>query len=194
MQRTAAHFGFTAPNLPDLSRDTREPGKLEPEAGVFTRELAYPLPGEPRKEKVKCRVLYRETIEEITFERYHPKSVRSLKLIEASPNYAFKFADRTSLNALLAQKGDCDEILITRNGLITDTSYSNVVFSRGERLFTPATPLLYGTKRQQLLQEGKIEEKEIAVATLEQYDRVYLINALLDIEDDVSLPVNRILK
>ena len=37
-----------------------------------------------------------------------------------------------------------------------------------------------------------IEEAVINVETIKQYDRVWLINALLDIEDDVSLSVEQI--
>lgn len=173
MLRTAVHFGFNAPPLPDL------------------RSL---LPDGLRDTKVKCRIIYHKTIEEISFERYLPKKIASLKLVEAAVDYSFKFADRESLNALLAQKGDCDEILITRHGLITDTSYSNVVFSKGERYFTPENPLLNGTKRQNLLREGMITEKRITRESLPEYDRIYLINALLDIKDGISLPISGIIQ
>lgn len=172
IRQTAAHFGFDAPTLPDL------------------RKM---LPGELRETKVKCRIIYHQSIHEITFERYLPGKIASLKLIEASVDYSFKRADRSALNALLAQKGDCDEVLITRKGLITDTSFSNVVFSRGGRYFTPENPLLNGTRRQKLLREGVITEKKIDICSLSGYDRIYLINALLGMEDGVSLPVNAII-
>jgi len=116
----------------------------------------------------------------------------TLRLVEASPAYAYKFADRSALNSLLRQKGNCDEILICRDGFITDTSYSNVVFQEGSRFYTPRSYLLNGTKRQQLLRSGVISEREISTASLGEYDRVYLINAMLDIEDGVSLPVSSI--
>ena len=171
MYRTASHFGFKSPALPDL----------------------LPLlPKKLRDTKVKCRIIYRETIQELTFEPYLPRKITSLKLIEASPDYAFKLADRHTLNDLLEKKGDCDEILITRNGFITDTSYSNVVLRRGDTYFTPEIPLLNGTKRQKLLQEGRITEKQIHRDSLQTYDRVYLINAMLNMEDDISLPAHNI--
>lgn len=172
MRQTAAHFGFKTPQLPNLC-------KL--------------LPEELREEKVKCRVIYREEIEEITFERYLPKRIESLKLMEATVDYPFKFADRSPLNVLLAKKGDCDEILITRDGFISDTSFSNVVFSKGKKFYTPENPLLNGTKRQLLLRKGVICEKKIHQDDLREYDRIYLINAMLDLEDGVSLPVEAII-
>ncbi len=89
-------------------------------------------------------------------------------------------------------KDGCDDILIVNKGLITDTSYSNVVFRKDNMYFTPNFPLLNGTKRQKLIENRIIEEAVINVETIKQYDRVWLINALLDIEDDVSLSVEQI--
>jgi 4-amino-4-deoxychorismate lyase len=160
MQEAAAHFGFVAPRLP---------------------ELETLIPKEFSDEKVKCRIIYHTKIDEITFEKYIPKIVKSLKPVEASPDYSFKFSDRTELNSLLSQKGDCDEILIVRNGCITDTSFSNMVFRRGNDFFTPDTYILNGTKRQLLLREGIIREKRITVENMSEFDEVILINAMLDL-------------
>jgi 4-amino-4-deoxychorismate lyase len=161
MRETASHFGFVAPNLPKLET-------------LIPKELKESV-------KVKCRIVYHTKIEEISFEKYAPKVVKSLKLVEASPDYSFKFSDRTALNALLPQKGNCDEILIVRNGYITDTSYSNVVFRRGSDFFTPDTYILNGTKRQQLLREGTIREKRITPENLNKFDEIFLVNAMLDL-------------
>ncbi len=171
MQQSAASHLFTAPPLPDLEKM---------------------LPVNLTQGRVKCRIIYHHTLEEITFAPYQPAMINSLKLVEASPDYGFKYADRKALGDLLEQKGNCDELLITHGGLITDTSYSNVVLSKDDHYFTPRTFLLNGTKRQQLLREGKISEREISVDSLGDYDRIYLINAMLDIEDGISLSVSSI--
>lgn len=160
MRETAQHFGFSAPNFPELK--TLIPKELQKNA------------------KIKCRLIYHTEINEITFEKYIPKIIKSLKLVEASPDYSFKFSDRTELNALLSQKGDCDEILIVRNGCITDTSFSNVVFRRENDFFTPDTYILNGTKRQLLLQQGIIREKRITVENMGEFDEIILVNAMLD--------------
>lgn len=171
MQQTATAHYFTAPPLPEL-------GKM--------------LPMALTEGSVKCRIIYHHTLEEVTFLPYQPKMITSLKLVEASPDYGFKYADRRELSRLLEQKGECDEILISRNGWVTDTSYSNVVLSRGSRFYTPRTFLLNGTKRQQLLHSGSISERDIHVDDLGEYDQIWLINAMLNIEDGISLPVSRI--
>ncbi|MFA6911879.1 MAG: aminotransferase class IV, partial [Proteiniphilum sp.] len=133
---------------------------------------------------------YRETLLEISFDQYEPKRVQSLQMVEASPDYCFKYTNRDELNRLLEQKGEADEILITCNGLITDTTFSNVVFRQGDHLFTPDSWLLNGTKRQKLLREGTITVRKITRETVQAYESVHLINAMLDIEDTPPVPVS----
>lgn len=59
------------------------------------------------------------------------REIRSLRLVAADDelDYHLKYADRSALARLLQRRDDCDEILIVRDGAITDTSYSNVAFS-----------------------------------------------------------------
>ena len=173
MQETASYFRFNAPELPDIE-------------ALLTDGL--------RESKIKCRVCYHYDITSIRFEKYIPRNIKSLKLINIFPDYSFKFSNRKVIDDLQKLRDGCDDILIVHNGLITDTSYSNVVFRKGSEFFTPNFPLLNGTKRQKLLENKCIKEAEISVDSIKQYDRVWLINALLDIEDDISLPVNQIFK
>lgn len=171
MQETASYFNFTAPELPDIE-------------ALLTDGM--------HESKVKCRVCYHNDITSIEFERYVPKDIKSLRLINMFPDYSFKFSNRKAIDDLLKFRDGCDDVLIVRNGLITDTSYSNVVLRKGNMYFTPNFPLLNGTKRRKLLEQKVIEEVEINVDNIRQYDRVWLINALLDIEDNVSLPTDQI--
>ena len=171
MRKTAAHFGFHAPELPDLSSQ---------------------LPDELIDKKVKCSITYHENITNIVFSEYVARKIRSLKLVESDINYTFKFSDRLALNTLLDKKGNADEILIVQNNCITDTTFSNVVFQRGNTFFTPDTYLLNGTKRQKLLQKKKIEETRITVDDLSTFNTVFLVNAMLDIEDQKGISISNI--
>lgn len=173
MRQTALHFGFSAPELPDLS------ARIPP-------ELA-------ENNKIKCSVVYHKEIISVQYSDYRPKTINSLKLVEADLDYLFKYSDRSVLNALLQEKGDCDEVLIVKNNYITDTSFSNVVFRRENEFFTPDTYLLNGIKRKKLLLEKRICERPITVDDLHHFDKVYLINAMLDIEDGVGLSVEKII-
>ncbi len=172
MKKTASYFGFEPPNIPDIEK-------------LIT-------PGMNRA-RLKCSIAYHTKINSISFERYQVRSIHSLKLIDATPDYAYKFSNRNALNNLLSLREGCDDILIVRNGCITDTSFSNVVFARGDELYTPRYPLLNGTKRQLLIEEGKIKEVDVTPDSINEYERVYLINAMLDVEDDVFIPVGQIM-
>jgi len=141
----------------------------------------------------KCRVTYSGQVIAVDFEMYTPKVITSLKLVEDnSISYPYKFADRTSLNALREKRGSCDEILIVKNGLITDTSYSNIVFSDGLRWITPSKPLLQGTMRSYLLQLGLISEADIKPADLKRHPTARLINAMLPLENGSDIQTSNI--
>lgn len=115
---------------------------------------------------------------------YHPRSVCSLRLIEADHlDYHLKYADRQSLNALFDKRGEADDILIVQNGCLTDTTIANVALYDGEQWLTPAHPLLEGTKRAQLLEEGLIIEKDIPADTIFSYRRICMMNAMLDFHE-----------
>lgn len=155
------------------------------------KEHALPteVPPTYRHGTVKCRVLYDKiTIREVTFTPYTLPSIKSLQIVECTEiDYHNKYADRSELNALMKQKGTCDDILITQNGAFTDTSFCNVVFENEEGLFTPDTPLLCGTKRAFLLKKGVLRERRITPSDLPLYNKIHLINAMIDLEDKVTI-------
>lgn len=68
-----------------------------------------------------------------------------------------------------------------KNGLLTDTSFTNVAVFDGERWLTPKHPLLLGTKRASLLERQVIKEADISVETLMNAQKVSLINAMIDL-------------
>lgn len=143
---------------------------------------------------VKCRIVYGRSLSEISFAPYVPREIRSLRLVAADDelDYHLKYADRSALARLLQRRDDCDEILIVRDGAITDTSYSNVAFFDGRKYVTPDTFLLNGTRRQYLLGTGVLTECRITPSDLGGFERVVLINAMLGIEDDLAVPIERI--
>lgn len=140
---------------------------------------------------VKCRVTYSRQILSIEFEPYTFRRISSITLIDNNIiDYSYKSIDRKSINDLYSQKRDADDILIVKNGLITDTSYANVVFENSDGLFTPQSYLLKGTKRQDLLERGVIKELEISKKDMFSFSKLYLINAMIDLEDEVSIPIS----
>lgn len=155
--------------------------------------LSWQVPEELGSGIFKCRIVYDSQIREITYSPYQPRIIRSLKLVDGGAlDYAFKYEDRSAIMRLLQLKESCDDILITKGGYITDTSYSNVVLENSEGLFVPHTFLLNGTRRQRLLSGGIVRERAIRPSDLGQYHRLYLINALIGLEEDVSLPLSAV--
>jgi len=133
---------------------------------------------------IKVRIVYAEEIIRVEWELYKRRVIRSLKPVEDNEiEYKYKFEDRACLNKLFDRRGRCDDIIIVKNGFITDSSYSNLAFYDGRRWLTPASPLLPGTKRRQLLGEGKLREEEIMVSDLKHFRLCCLINALNDINE-----------
>ena len=110
-------------------------------------------------------------------------------------DYRYKSTDRSMFIRLMEQRGECDDVLIVRDGWVTDTSFTNVVFEDVVGgLYTPDTYLLEGTRRQGLLDAGKIQACPIRVEDIGHFQRVLLVNAMIGLEDEISVPVVNIMK
>jgi len=138
----------------------------------------------------KVRLIYDNEIQSIQISHYNIREIKKLKIIsDDSISYLHKFENRNELNNLFAQRKDADDVIIVRGNKITDASFANLVFKRNGKWFTPASYLLDGTMRQQLLDEQIIFEEEILANDLSKYEKVKLINAMLKFdapEIDVS--------
>ncbi len=138
----------------------------------------------------KCRIVYDAESSNVSLSPYQVRSVRRVRVVEDNNiSYRYKFADRVQLEQLFARRGECDDVLIIQEGRVTDCSYSNVAFRRGEYWYTPAKPLLEGTARARLIRQGMIKPREIRVDDIRSYDSMRIINAMLEFdgpEIDVS--------
>lgn len=154
------------------------------------------IPPHLQEGRIKCRVLYSADITATEFHAYRLKTIRSLRIVEDNYiEYSHKSIDRNHLNSLFEQRNGADDIIITKNGKITDSSSANLVFESFDgELFTPKTYLLEGTKRKFLLKNNIIKEREIMTNDISLYKKVYLINAMIDIEDNVSVFTDLIIK
>lgn len=142
----------------------------------------------------KIRVLYGKFVEKIEIIPYQMKRINSLKIIENNEiEYSFKFENRRIFDKLLDKKGNCDDILIINNGKVTDTSFCNVVFTDGNKYYTSSTPLLKGTKREKLIREKIIKEEEITLKDLRLFKKAILINAMIDIDDNIEVSTENII-
>ncbi|MBN2638306.1 MAG: aminotransferase class IV [Bacteroidales bacterium] len=141
----------------------------------------------------KFRVLYNASIHKTEWEEYKKPQIGSLKIVAAQYlDYTHKYAARENLNVLFQQKSDCDDILIAKNGRITDTLFCNVVFFNGTQWITPAYPLLKGTQREFLLQQEIIRTADIRIEDLKLFSKARLINAMLPFESAPEIKTDQI--
>lgn len=146
----------------------------------------------PQKGIFKCRIVYDSTVQSVEFTPYNMREIKSLQLLKCDlPSLPYKAEDRTGFNFAFAKRGNCDDVLLLKNGLLTDTSYSNIALFDGKDWFTPRIPLLYGTNRAELLETGKIMEKDIKAEELKNYKQIALFNAMIEFGEMV-LDINTI--
>lgn len=141
----------------------------------------------------KCRIAYDKVVDNIKWEPYSRREIRKIRRVYHDEiDYRYKYDNRDTLNALYAQRGDADEILIIKKGLVTDSNFCNVAFLDGDRWLTPASPLLPGTQRALLLDQGIIETADIRESDIGSFSRIRLFNAMVDWAHAATLDVSLI--
>jgi 4-amino-4-deoxychorismate lyase len=171
LHNTALHYFGTNLEIPDLP-------------SLLLSEL--------KDEVVKCRILYSDKIENIEFGTYKKRNIQKLKIVhDNNIDYIYKSTNRKSLDALLEQKGDADEIIIIKNGFVTDTSFSNLLFENEDGFFTPNSFLLNGVQRQNLIKSGLIQELAIRENDIWRFTKIHLINAML-LPGEIVVDINEV--
>lgn len=145
----------------------------------------------PTAALLKCKLIYDESgIVDVAYTPYTKRKIQSFKLLNNDAlEYTKKALDRGALDALFAQRGECDEVIIIKNGLVTDTSIANIAVFDGNTWVTPKSPLLHGVTKERLIKEGQIFEKDITVTMLQEAKKIALLNAMIDMDvlEDYSL-------
>lgn len=153
----------------------------------FDLDNVLDIPDEKKKGLFLCRITYAKEILKIEFEPYTPRVIRTLKLVPFHElDYSYKFADRSGLASLFNQRESADDIIIVKNGLLTDTSIANIALLKKGLWYTPHKPLLAGTTRARLLSENILEEAAIRTEDIFDYEKIRIMNAMVDF----SLPIN----
>jgi 4-amino-4-deoxychorismate lyase len=137
--------------------------------------------------KLKCRVLYGREIQSIEIEAYKPRAYHSCAAIEmpSKIDYHLKWSDRGVFDQIVQSlpKGVCP--LICQHGWLTDALHANIALLLEGQWYTPDTPLLRGTMRQQLIDTKKIRPFPLRREWLSRAEKISLINALNPLEEQV---------
>lgn len=167
---------------------------LYPKAAVLRLSSILQEANLPDQGVFKVRIIYAEQLVEVEHAPYTIKPVQSLQLVNGNHiRYAKKLANRVSINDLLARRGACDDILMLQHGFLTDTSYANIALFDGTAWYTPASPMLRGTRRAQLLEQGTIKAAVIREKDLIHFSRLRLMNSMIPWEDAPTLRTTQIL-
>ncbi|HMG15358.1 MAG TPA: aminotransferase class IV [Saprospiraceae bacterium] len=144
---------------------------------------------------VKCRFLYGAADDySIHFTPYHKREIKLLHLINGKHlQYALKWANRDDINKLMKGMPSREDILITVDDQLTDTSYCNVAFNGAQGWITPEFPLLKGTQRALLLNSGVLKTGNIKKEDLSQFTTIRLFNAMIPWDEAIELDINCII-
>jgi len=134
----------------------------------------------PKEGLYRCRIIYDKKINSIEYIPYTPKKIKSFKIVKSNINYSYKYTNREELNKLL--ENAYDEIIIEKNGFLTDTTIANIAFYTGEKWISPKEPLLNGTLRERLLSENFLILKNIEKEDIQKYSHFALMNAMIGFE------------
>jgi 4-amino-4-deoxychorismate lyase len=133
----------------------------------------------PDKKTYRCKVIYDTNLLSFELLPYKPRVFKSFKLIDSDIDYTYKSTDREELNKLFKLRNNCDDILIIKDGLLTDTSIANIALFDGKQWVTPKKPLLFGTQRAKLLEDKIVVEKDIKVKDIKNIVNFAIMNALI---------------
>jgi 4-amino-4-deoxychorismate lyase len=147
-----------------------------PEVGLFKLRISYDLNGN-----------YQTALNP-----YQYKQIQHFALVDIKGHrYDYKDENRDWINEALSQSGK-DEIMMHDDGLVKDCSYTNIVFYDGVNWFTPAAPLLEGTQRAKLINEGFIQPKAVYVKDIPGFKKFKCINAMMDWDTAIEYEIDLI--
>lgn len=140
---------------------------------------------------IRCRLNYNQENYHYEFFLYQAREIKSYQcVVDDKIDYRYKYANRQTLESLLAQKGESDDIIIIQQGKVTDSSIGNLLFLKQGQWFSPQTPLLAGTQRAKLLAEHRIQLIDIEYHQITQFERMMMVNALNPFDEQRSIEIS----
>lgn len=140
----------------------------------------------------KLTIFYNLDSYKLEFKPYRKKKVEKIHIVQNDfIDYHLKYSDRNFFQNELSKIKANEEIFIIKNQQLTDASFANIALWNGNEWHTPTSPLLHGVKRDFYIEKKIIIPKNIGVEDLAKYEKVSLINAMLDLTE-LEIATNRI--
>ncbi|ALV24809.1 branched-chain amino acid aminotransferase, possible 4-amino-4-deoxychorismate lyase PabC [Campylobacter iguaniorum] len=141
----------------------------------FKSILKSPLNG-----LVRAKVVFEinGNLHSVEYFAYKMRDFYEFKLTKIDFDYSKKYLDRGNIEKITPQNS---EIIMLKNDLVTDTSIANIaIFDEiSGSWITPKIPLLKGTTRARLLQNGFLKEANITKDMLLKAKRFAIMNAMI---------------
>ena len=140
----------------------------------------------------------KEEVLEVRSIPYHRRQIQRLRLhkLPEDFSYRYKYADRSFfLNVGQGLSSEEEVLFVRSDGSLTDTTYTNILLElpKGD-LITPSQPLLKGTQLSHLLEQGKVQEQAgLTSEDLRRSRRIYLINAMMPLEEAITRTSDQII-
>ena len=134
----------------------------------------------PQQGLFKLRIVYDALQQSIEFAEYIRAKFNSYKLVEIDNNfrYSFKSTDGKLFDKI-SQEADKNTLpILIQNKNVSDSVFSNLIFEKNGKLYSPNTPLLFGTMLSQTLLQHKINMITIKEDEIKNFDYIYPINAM----------------
>ncbi len=144
---------------------------------INLQDYIYPI----SDELLRCKLVYdKNEVLDVQYFPYSKREIKSFKIIlHDNIDYSSKYLNRENLDSLFTQKEDSDEIIIVKNGVVTDTTIANIAIFYDGVWITSTKPLLNGTTRERLLNDRVIFEKDISLDMLKNSSKIALMNAMI---------------
>lgn len=134
----------------------------------------------PKSGLYRCRFIYDADTYRIEYHPYTFRKITSLRLItDDTVHYPLKYTYRDGLNSLFDRRDASDDVLIVKDGILKDTTIANIALLIDEKWLTPQTPLLYGTTRARLIDEGYLIPTVLTPDDIANARKVALMNAMV---------------
>ncbi|MCG3663493.1 aminotransferase class IV family protein [Aliarcobacter butzleri] len=137
------------------------------------------------EELLRCKLIYDENgVVDVLYFPYKKREVKSFKIIfDNEVEYSKKYLNRAKLDELYEKRDNCDEVIIIKNEIVTDTTIANIAIFYENSWITSKNCLLGGTTRARLLEEKKLIEKDITLDMLKNASKVALMNAMIGFDE-----------
>ena len=92
-----------------------------------------------------------------------------------TPFYYFKTTYRKHISS-----ASCEQIFISPDGFLQETSIGNIVLKYGDSYYTPPVEvgIVDGIYRRFLLDKGQVIEKQLTLSDLKKADAIYTCNSV----------------